>query len=106
MLKIVSFRQIPGYQSILCELPIKGQHCICQYQGIDHGQVVGTDNPGPFMPFEMKGAFPSELIKIPHPVTHQSKECKIERAKDEDGNPAKYVLHQYRSPKPHFYYPS
>jgi hypothetical protein len=70
-LKIASLRQIPGNQPELREVSKQGHHDIRQNHGINHGQVIGADDPWSLMVSEMTGEVFSDLSQISNPVTHQ-----------------------------------
>jgi hypothetical protein len=71
-LKIASLRQIPGNQPELRAVSKQGQHHIRQNHGINHGQVIGANDPWALVVSEMTGEVFSDLSQISNPVTHQA----------------------------------
>jgi len=61
-LKIRSFREVPGDPSVLCDMSDQRRHGVGHDHGIDHGQMVGADDPGAFVLPEMKSAFLSDPV--------------------------------------------
>lgn len=49
LLKICPFRQVPGHPVVTTEMVGQGQEPVGQKQGINHRQMIGTDQPRPSM---------------------------------------------------------
>jgi hypothetical protein len=83
-LKIVPLQQIPGKHPETDQMAVKGEKAVSQDHGIHHGQMVGTDDPGPPVFPELRRAGPSQFLQVPHPVSPEFQPGEIRRSKDED----------------------
>jgi hypothetical protein len=49
--------------------------------------MIGADNPGPFVRREFLGALTADLPQIPDPVIQQTRDRKVKRRNERNGEP-------------------
>jgi hypothetical protein len=91
-LKIRPFRQVPGQQVVLENATVHGEQGIGQNNRINHGQVIGTDHPGPLMLPEEEPALPPDIPYIADAVSGGPNDQIIQRRQKKRCHPAQNIL--------------
>jgi len=91
-LEISPFRNVPGENPIVKKKAVQGGDGISQNSGIDHRQMIRTNDPRPLMNFEELVAFVANLANVSDPIACKAYHKINQRTHNKNGNPAEKIL--------------
>ena len=91
-LEIRPFRNVPGERLIAQKKTVQRRDGIGQDGGIDHRQMIRTNDPRPFMDFEELVAFVADPANVPDSVTRKAYGKIYQWTDNNNGDSAESVL--------------